>query len=167
MIRQQRWVLALAILLSLSSATQSQTPKAEPRLPEGTKAHRDLAYVKDGHERNKLDLYLPEKADGPLPLIVWVHGGGWLAGSKDGGARRAGVHRARIPQDKNFDAISPRQGYHRTRTSTRFRHAPVQPRPSGIVLVRSPSRVPKGAELASPKSGYGKPALCHCRDAQP
>ncbi len=85
MIRHQRWVLAVAILLGMSPATQSQVPKAEPRLPEGTKAHRDLVYVKDGHERNKLDLYLPEKADGPLPLIVWVHGGGWLAGSKDGG----------------------------------------------------------------------------------
>ena len=31
-----------------------------------------------------LDLYLPEKADKPLPLIVWIHGGAWLGGSKDG-----------------------------------------------------------------------------------
>jgi acetyl esterase/lipase len=42
-----------------------------------------LEYVKDGHPRHKLDLYLPEKADGPLPVIVWVHGGAWLGGSKD------------------------------------------------------------------------------------
>jgi acetyl esterase/lipase len=26
----------------------------------------------------------PEKADKPLPMIVWVHGGAWLAGSKEG-----------------------------------------------------------------------------------
>ena len=31
-----------------------------------------------------LDLYVP-KSDAPLPLIVWVHGGAWQAGSKDGG----------------------------------------------------------------------------------
>ncbi|MBI5774427.1 MAG: alpha/beta hydrolase [Verrucomicrobia bacterium] len=54
------------------------------RVPEGTKAHRDLAYVANGHERHKLDLFVPEKAEGPLPLIIWVHGGGWQNGSKDG-----------------------------------------------------------------------------------
>jgi acetyl esterase/lipase len=42
----------------------------------------DLEYVKDGHARNKLDLYLPEKSDKPLPVIVFVHGGGWQAGDK-------------------------------------------------------------------------------------
>ncbi|MEZ5388065.1 MAG: alpha/beta hydrolase fold domain-containing protein [Prosthecobacter sp.] len=50
----------------------------------GVQAHRDLVYVEGGHERHKLDLYLPEKADGPLPLLIWVHGGGWQNGSKDG-----------------------------------------------------------------------------------
>ena len=44
----------------------------------------DLAYVSGGHERQKLDLYLPEQgAPEPLPVIIWVHGGAWLAGSKD------------------------------------------------------------------------------------
>jgi acetyl esterase/lipase len=52
--------------------------------PDGVKVLRDLEYVKDGHERQKLDLYLPEKADGPLPVVVWVHGGAWRAGSKAG-----------------------------------------------------------------------------------
>jgi acetyl esterase/lipase len=55
-----------------------------PRVPQGVKTHRDLAYVVNGHERQKLDLFVPEKADGPLPLIIWIHGGGWQNGSKDG-----------------------------------------------------------------------------------
>lgn len=53
-------------------------------MPAGVKAQRDLAYVENGHERQKLDLYLPEKTDQPLPLIIWIHGGGWQNGSKDG-----------------------------------------------------------------------------------
>jgi acetyl esterase/lipase len=43
-----------------------------------------MPYVTDGHERQKLDLYLP-KAEEKLPLIIWVHGGAWLAGSKSDG----------------------------------------------------------------------------------
>lgn len=44
---------------------------------------KDIAYVPDGDEAQKLDLYLPEKAaDKPLPLVVHIHGGGWIGGSK-------------------------------------------------------------------------------------
>ena len=77
------WLSTLVVLLGLASAAHAQ--QAPPKLPEGTKVYRNLEYVQGGHERQKLDLYLPEKADGPLPVIVWVHGGAWLAGSKDGG----------------------------------------------------------------------------------
>lgn len=40
-------------------------------------------YVPGGHERQKLDLYLPEKASGLPPVIVRVHGGGWQEDNKD------------------------------------------------------------------------------------
>lgn len=71
----------LAIFAFTTLAAHAQA--LQPRLPEGVKAHRDLAYVEGGHERQRLDLYLPEKAHAPLPAIIWVHGGAWLAGSKD------------------------------------------------------------------------------------
>ncbi|MDP1590810.1 MAG: prolyl oligopeptidase family serine peptidase [Prosthecobacter sp.] len=66
----------IAACLCLATCSLAQTA--------GVKSHRDLVYVEGGHERHKLDLYLPEKAEGPLPLIIWVHGGGWQNGSKDG-----------------------------------------------------------------------------------
>jgi uncharacterized protein (TIGR03067 family) len=56
-----------------------------PSLPEGVRLHADLKYVPGGHERQRLDLYVREKAEAPLPVIVWVHGGAWMGGSKDGG----------------------------------------------------------------------------------
>jgi len=52
-------------------------------LPAGIKMEKDIAYIPNGNEAQKLDLYLPEKAaDKPLPLIVHIHGGGWMGGSK-------------------------------------------------------------------------------------
>lgn len=53
------------------------------QLPPGVKMERDISYIPDGDEAQRLDLYLPEKtADQRLPLIVHIHGGGWQAGSK-------------------------------------------------------------------------------------
>ena len=53
-----------------------------PHVPPGVRVVRDLDYVGNGLERQKLDLYLPEPAAGLVPLVVWVHGGGWQANSK-------------------------------------------------------------------------------------
>ncbi|MCF7784759.1 MAG: alpha/beta hydrolase [Prosthecobacter sp.] len=74
----------IACLLLMVASFTSARAQQQQRAPEGVKGLRDLVYVEGGHERQKLDLYLPEKAEGPLPLIIWVHGGGWQNGSKDG-----------------------------------------------------------------------------------
>ena len=83
----RNWVIGLAAMLAcVNLAVSQERPKrpAAPKLPAGVKVLRDLQYVDGGHERNRLDLYLPEKAEGQLPLVVWIHGGAWQAGSKDG-----------------------------------------------------------------------------------
>jgi acetyl esterase/lipase len=43
---------------------------------------RDVSYA-GLDPRQAIDLYLTE-APGPNPLIIWIHGGAWRAGSKDG-----------------------------------------------------------------------------------
>jgi len=74
--------LCLLFVFLFALAAFAQQPPA-PQLPEGTVVHRDLAYVtKNAHERQVLDLYLPAEGDN-LPLIIWIHGGGWQNGSKD------------------------------------------------------------------------------------
>ena len=43
----------------------------------------DIPFVENGHERQVLDVYTPEKAsDESLPVMFWIHGGGWQAGDK-------------------------------------------------------------------------------------
>lgn len=47
------------------------------------KLQRDVPYVENGHERQKLDIYTPERAaDAGLPVVFWIHGGGWQVGDK-------------------------------------------------------------------------------------
>ncbi len=65
--------------VSFSSAALAQNPSP---VPAGVIAHRDVAYVTNGHDQQKLDLFVPEKAAGPTPLIVWIHGGAWVSGDK-------------------------------------------------------------------------------------
>lgn len=42
---------------------------------------RDIPYVENGHARHVLDIYAPEGAK-DLPVVFWIHGGGWQAGDK-------------------------------------------------------------------------------------
>ncbi|GEP44819.1 alpha/beta hydrolase [Brevifollis gellanilyticus] len=69
-------------LLLLASIAFAEVPK-DYTPPAGIKMERDVSYIPDGDEAQKLDLYLPEKtSEKPLPLIVHIHGGGWRGGSK-------------------------------------------------------------------------------------
>ncbi len=43
---------------------------------------RDLPYAEPAHERQVLDVYAPAGAK-DLPVVYWIHGGGWQGGSKD------------------------------------------------------------------------------------
>lgn len=43
---------------------------------------RDLAYVDgDADKKQKLNLYMP-KTDKPVPVLMWIHGGGWRQGDR-------------------------------------------------------------------------------------
>ncbi len=44
---------------------------------------KNLVYASINNVDLKLDLYVPKKAEGPMPLVVWIHGGGWREGSKE------------------------------------------------------------------------------------
>lgn len=54
----------------------SQTP------PEDVEVVSDLQYIDDGKWQHQLDVYYPKNADKPLPVIIDIHGGGWMYGTK-------------------------------------------------------------------------------------
>lgn len=58
--------------------------KAERNVPPDLRLIPDLDYSGKNNPRQKLDLYLPKTASTkPLPLVVYIHGGGWLEGQKE------------------------------------------------------------------------------------
>jgi len=48
--------------------------------PRGGPVLRDIVYGED--ERHRLDIYLPLRAEGPAPVVVFLHGGGFIRGDK-------------------------------------------------------------------------------------
>jgi acetyl esterase/lipase len=45
---------------------------------------RDIPYVANPHPRQTLDLYLPKNSGGgPVPLVVWMHGGAFMYTNKE------------------------------------------------------------------------------------
>lgn len=73
--RGNRSIVFMLPLLWLSGETFAQT------------LTKDIPYVDGGHARHVLDVYAPDARSGassgkPLPVMFWIHGGGWQAGDK-------------------------------------------------------------------------------------
>ena len=73
---------------------RNRTQTRQPRVLDGVKIERNIAYAGTDNPRQTLDLALPEKraTDRPLAVIAYIHGGGWRQGSKDGGLNRLGAY---------------------------------------------------------------------------
>lgn len=72
--------------------------------PAGTTMVRDLVYATPGGSAQRLDIYLPPNpGNKPLPVSVWIHGGGWQGGSKGNPNRiRAMLHDGFAVVDINY-----------------------------------------------------------------
>jgi acetyl esterase/lipase len=61
--------------------THEPWPERRAGFAGGVTGFADLTYATlPGYRPLKLDLYLPPQGSGPRPLIIYVHGGGWMGG---------------------------------------------------------------------------------------
>ena len=60
----------------------SQTNPVLDIFPKGTQLHGNINYNNDSLQKHLLDIYLPPNAKKKVPLVVFVHGGGWLVNDK-------------------------------------------------------------------------------------
>lgn len=70
----------LFILLSVSGFCQNN--RVMNLFSEGTILHGNIPYQNDTLKKHLLDIYLPANAKGKIPLVVFIHGGGWLSNDK-------------------------------------------------------------------------------------
>ena len=56
---------------------------ATQTLPEGIKEINNISYTDSGSIYHLLDIYYPENTEKPLPVIIEIHGGGWMYATKD------------------------------------------------------------------------------------
>src|SRR5207249_5090323 len=76
----------IAVLLALIGSTilVAQDEKAKPKAKQPparpTPTVADYAYAND-HERQKFDFW-QAKSDKPTPVVLLIHGGGWVNGDK-------------------------------------------------------------------------------------
>lgn len=68
---------------ALVSTSAPPVPAEKPS--SGPDVLRNLDYVGEGNHAQTLDLYLPTTRthQGPVPLVIFVHGGAWFEGSKE------------------------------------------------------------------------------------
>jgi acetyl esterase/lipase len=64
-----RLIITSLVVLAVAADVRAQDVK------------RDIPYVEKGHERQVLDVYFPSGAKN-LPVVFWIHGGGWQTGDK-------------------------------------------------------------------------------------
>ncbi|MCA9036469.1 MAG: alpha/beta hydrolase fold domain-containing protein [Planctomycetaceae bacterium] len=69
---------------------QAQRKRSRVGIPNGRfKTQRDVVFGKGGERDLLLHIVLPEKpVSKPSPVYVWIHGGGWQGGTKDGGLQQ-------------------------------------------------------------------------------
>ena len=68
--------------MAKSMKKHDEKHKSGKPLPKGAEV-REYAYLPDGHEMHKLNVYRPKDVNGVLPLIIDIHGGAWIYGDKD------------------------------------------------------------------------------------
>lgn len=65
-------IFPVSVVLSLAAVYAQTTPRIE----------RDIPYAQPRNERQLLDVYAPSTGSN-FPVVIWVHGGGWMQGSKN------------------------------------------------------------------------------------
>ncbi len=76
-------LLCLTACAALAAQEPGRKEKPLPKVPDSIVVKRDVEYGKEGNQPLFLDVVRPKTAsEGPRPVVVFIHGGGWSGGDK-------------------------------------------------------------------------------------
>ncbi|AKV86458.1 esterase [Microbacterium sp. CGR1] len=77
------WPSAMVIRAVFTQGGDETAAEMDKHVPDTELTEKlDLAYA-DGGADTTMDVFTPASATGPLPTVVWIHGGAWISGSKE------------------------------------------------------------------------------------
>ena len=84
-------VVVFAALLGAPLGAQAQLDEKAAWASHLSNTYRvvpNMTYHTANNRDSKVDLYLPRGTEGPTPVLIYIHGGGWRGGSKEGSVLR-------------------------------------------------------------------------------
>lgn len=79
---RRRIGLAALAMVALLAAGAASVHARQGAVPDSVALEEDITYATADGTPLRLDLARPKAGNGPFPLVVCIHGGGWQAGSK-------------------------------------------------------------------------------------
>jgi acetyl esterase/lipase len=79
--RNAAWMFTVAAMLAHAACSSQPAAGPAEQSPVLARAYLDVPYASTSPAQ-RLDLYLPSTGNGPFPLVIWIHGGGWSGGTR-------------------------------------------------------------------------------------
>jgi acetyl esterase/lipase len=77
------WPSAMLIRAVFTKGGDDTAAEMDKHVPDTKLTEKlDVAYA-DGGVDTTMDVFAPASATGPLPTVVWIHGGAWISGAKE------------------------------------------------------------------------------------
>ena len=79
-----RCLLALASIAASLAATSPAMAQKDPPVPDTVTFEKGIEYTNPDNQHLQLNMARPNTSDGKFPTVLFIHGGGFRAGNREG-----------------------------------------------------------------------------------
>ena len=84
MIHDRRFLFLLLFALAPALAQDSPSASWAATMTNSYMVQPNITYLTANNFENRVDVYRPRNVAAPTPVLLYIHGGGWVGGSKEG-----------------------------------------------------------------------------------
>jgi acetyl esterase/lipase len=80
----RRWLMLTVLVMTIPAWGQlTDGERSAVTILENFEVSPNITYLVANNYENKLDVYRPNTAKSPTPVVMFIHGGGWVEGAKE------------------------------------------------------------------------------------